>query len=252
MAQLRRWAPLLVIAALVMLIAGAASIVDLKAADVDVPRLDEILDISQQPTEEEETREVPPPDPDGGGAAEDGVHPFLLVLGGVLLTFVFGILAVVIYMLLRHYLTQRRYREITPVDFSDPGVEEEPGAEEVREAVRAGLADIDAGDDPRKAVIACWLSLERAAAKAGTARAESETPGDLVTRLLAAHNVNDQALALLTNSYRQARYAPDEVTEQLRSDARQALIEIDAQLAEAARQAREARETAERETEAVA
>lgn len=247
MAQLRRWSPLLVIAALVMLIAGAASIVDLKAADVPVPNFDDILDISQTPTEAEEP-EKPPTEPPAAPAADSGVHPFLWVVLGTILTFVLGTLVVVIVMLLRHYLQNRRFREFNPIEFSETAAEQETSAEEVREVVQAGLADIDAGDDPRRAVIACWLRLERAAASAGTARMESETPGDLVTRLLSAHHVNDRALKRLADSYRQARYAPDEVTEQVRADARQALVEIDAELAAAVHEAAAARAAAEAET----
>ncbi|HEY1178231.1 MAG TPA: DUF4129 domain-containing protein [Phytomonospora sp.] len=236
MAQLRRWAPLLVVAALVMLIAGAAAVVDLKAADVDVPSIDEILGVSQSPTEVEETfRPTAPPVPDG--AAGEGVHPFLWVVVGTVAVFLLGVIVFAVIMILRNFLENRRFRPTRPLDFAAAGAEQETSAEEVREVVQAGLADIDAGDDPRKAVIACWLRLEKAAATAGTARMVSDTPGDLVTRLLSAHRVNDRALQRLADSYRQARYAPDVVTEQVRADARQALVEIDAELAAAVREA---------------
>ena len=39
--------------------------------------------------------------------------------------------------------------------------------------------------DPRRAVIACWVRLEQAAAAAGTPRQPGDSPTDLVTRLLA-------------------------------------------------------------------
>ncbi|GIG65836.1 DUF4129 domain-containing protein [Phytomonospora endophytica] len=237
MAQLRRWAPLLAIAALVMLIAGAASIVDLKAADVEVPTLDDILGVSQSPTEVEETQRPEPPPPAAEAGAQSGVHPFFWVVVGTILTFFAGVIVFAVIMILRNYLENRRFREVRPLDFADAPAEQESSAEEVREVVRAGLADIDAGDDPRKAVIACWLRLEKAAAGAGTARMAADTPGDLVTRLLSAHRVNDRALQRLADSYRQARYAPDEVTEQVRADARQALTEIDAELAAAVHEA---------------
>ncbi len=56
-------------------------------------------------------------------------------------------------------------------------------------AVDAGLADLDDGD-PRAAVIACWVRLEEAAAAAGTPREPGDTPGELVLRLLAGHQVS--------------------------------------------------------------
>ncbi|MET8387792.1 DUF4129 domain-containing protein [Streptosporangium canum] len=112
-----------------------------------------------------------------------------------------------------------------------PAQERPPAAAgEMRAALRAALTDLDAGDDPRRAVIACWLRLEHAAAGAGTPRMAADTPGDLVTRLLAAHRVSGPALGRLAAAYRQARYAPHEVAESLRGTARRALAEVDAEL----------------------
>ncbi|GIH81326.1 DUF4129 domain-containing protein [Planobispora longispora] len=101
----------------------------------------------------------------------------------------------------------------------------------VREALRAGLADLDSAGDPRRAVIACWLRLEHAAARAGTPRALADTPADLVARLLAAHRVGEAALERLAAAYRRARYSPHEVDDPLRETARRALAEVDAELA---------------------
>ncbi|MFG1754758.1 DUF4129 domain-containing protein [Streptosporangium sandarakinum] len=112
---------------------------------------------------------------------------------------------------------------------------EEPAAGatdgEIRAALRAGLADLDAGGDPRRAVIACWLRLEHAAAGAGTSRLAADTPAELVARLLAGHRVGEPALNRLAAAYRRARYAPHEVTGSLRAEARAALAEVDAELA---------------------
>ncbi|MEU6743944.1 DUF4129 domain-containing protein [Streptosporangium sandarakinum] len=102
---------------------------------------------------------------------------------------------------------------------------------EIRAALRAGLADLDAGGDPRRAVIACWLRLEHAAAGAGTPRLAADTPTELVARLLAGHRVGEPALNRLAAAYRRARYAPHEVTGSLRAEARAALAEVDAELA---------------------
>lgn len=110
-------------------------------------------------------------------------------------------------------------------------VQERPAsADEVRAALRAGLTGLDAGDDPRRAVIACWLRLEHAAAGAGTPRLAADTTADLVARLLAAHQVGGPALDRLAAAYSQARYAPHEVDESLRVTARRALAEVDAEL----------------------
>ena len=83
---------------------------------------------------------------------------------------------------------------------------------------------------PRRAVIACWLRLEHAAAGSGTPRLAADTTADLVARLLAVHKVGEPALGRLAGAYRQARYAPHEVDESLRDTARRALAEVDAEL----------------------
>ncbi|PZS35780.1 MAG: DUF4129 domain-containing protein [Pseudonocardiales bacterium] len=90
-------------------------------------------------------------------------------------------------------------------------------------AAEAGLADLDDGTDPRRAVIAAWLRLEQAAASAGIPRRPAETPGELAERLLAAHAVSPVTLAGLAGLYREARYSRHPVDERMRSDARRAL-----------------------------
>ncbi|WP_433541654.1 DUF4129 domain-containing protein [Streptosporangium sandarakinum] len=128
-------------------------------------------------------------------------------------------------------------RALSRLEYGSPDAapaHEEPAAGaddgEIRAALRAGLADLDAGGDPRRAVIACWLRLEHAAAGAGTPRLASDTPAELVARLLAGHRVGEPALNRLAAAYRLARYAPHEVTGSLRAEARAALAEVDAEL----------------------
>lgn len=144
-----------------------------------------------------------------------------------------GTIGLFLYAGLRYLLTERvGRRELVDQAASQPGGRLE--SEQLRQAVRAGLADLDAGGDPRRAVIACWLRLERIAAAAGTARLAADTPADLVARLLAAHRVSDRALDQLASAYRLARYAPVEVGDELLTTARAALADIDAALSAAA------------------
>lgn len=97
--------------------------------------------------------------------------------------------------------------------------------------VLAGLADIEQDGDPRRAIIACWLGLERAAAAAGTPRAAAETPADLVTRVLAAHAVRPYALEVLSSLYREARYSGHPMGADQRDAARSALQDVHGDLA---------------------
>ena len=110
-----------------------------------------------------------------------------------------------------------------------------PGQQKVRDevlaAVDAGLLDLDDSDtDPRRAVIACWVRLEQAAAAAGTPRQPGDTPGELVTRLLAGHRVSAAVLFALAEVYRLARYATHTVDAAMRDQARGALRQLRAEL----------------------
>src|SRR5204863_9458777 len=88
-------------------------------------------------------------------------------------------------------------------------------------AVEAGLSDLDDADaDPRRAVIACWVRLEQAAAAAGTPRNVGDTPTELVTRLLTGHAVSAAVLYWLAEVYRLARYATHTVDATMRDQAR--------------------------------
>ncbi len=99
--------------------------------------------------------------------------------------------------------------------------------ERVRAAVDEGLADLDVADrDPRRAVIACWVRLEAAAAAAGTEREPGDTSTELVERLLAEHAVTASVLAGFAAVYREARFATHVVDETMREQARAALRQV--------------------------
>jgi Domain of unknown function (DUF4129) len=103
--------------------------------------------------------------------------------------------------------------------------------EAVLAAVDAGLSDLDDNDlDPRRAVIACWVRLEQAAAAAGTPREVGDSPADLVVRLLGAHQVSAHVLYPLADVYRLARYATHTVDASMRDQARSALRQLRAEL----------------------
>jgi hypothetical protein len=98
-------------------------------------------------------------------------------------------------------------------------------------ALDAGLEELsDTDRDPRRAVIACWVRLEQAAAAAGTPRNLGDSPTDLVGRLLREQRVDEQALAALLAVYREARYATHTVDDQMRRQARSALERLRADL----------------------
>ncbi|GLY01088.1 MULTISPECIES: DUF4129 domain-containing protein [Actinoplanes] len=104
-------------------------------------------------------------------------------------------------------------------------------AEDLVAALDAGLEELsDTDRDPRRAVIACWVRLEDAAAAAGTPRHPGDSPTDLVGRLLAEQQVDAAVLAALLEVYREARYATHTVDDQMRQQARSALQRLRADL----------------------
>jgi hypothetical protein len=105
-------------------------------------------------------------------------------------------------------------------------------ASRMRAAIDAGLTELDEADaDPRRAVIACWVRLERAAAEAGVPREPGDTSTDLVSRVLAGQRVSADVLATFAALYREARFASHQVDPSTRDRARAALRQIRSELA---------------------
>lgn len=227
LAALRRWWPL---AAVVVLLGAAAF-----AAGHSAPQLERMepgLDITVEPDGPRAgfyptpAGEAPPAVPeDASSGVPDWVGPLALTVLGVLAGV---ILLLVIWALVRDQLRRRAARPARN-RAAEPAGE---AADEVVAALDAGLQDLDDADrDPRRAVIACWVRLEQAAAAAGTPRRPGDTPADLVGRLLAEQQVHADVLAALAAVYRQARYATHVVDERMRADARAALGRLRTDLA---------------------
>ncbi|HKS98550.1 MAG TPA: DUF4129 domain-containing protein [Rugosimonospora sp.] len=142
---------------------------------------------------------------------------------GILLAALAGVL---IFLLLRGSLRTRAGRLLVEAERQPT----QPRREDVLAAVDAGLSDLDDDRDPRRAVIACWVRLEQAAAAAGTPREAGDSPTDLVVRLLHAHQVSARVLYALADVYRLARYATRTVDTGMRDQARAALTQLRAEL----------------------
>ena len=154
---------------------------------------------------------------------------------GTAVTIILGVVALavllaIVWFLIKDTVSVRKGR----LDTEQPGGRPEHRREDVLAAVDAGLLDLAADDaDPRRAVIACWVRLEQAAAAAGTPRHPGDAPGELVTRLLHEQRVSAPVLADLAEVYRLARYAATHTVDAgMRSDAQAALTHLRAELAE--------------------
>ena len=224
LAALRRWWPLAAVIGLLFVAALAATRSSPQLERIQ-PKIEVVPTITAFPGAPDATGEARanPAADDVSGGLPDWAGRAALIALAVLVAVVAGL---VIRAVVRDRLRRRpgRRRVIT---------EEAPRtAEELVAALDAGLLDLsDTDRDPRRAVIACWLRLEQAAAAAGTPRRPGDTPGDLVGRLLAEQQVDASVLADLAAVYREARYATHTVDERMRADARQALQRLRTDLA---------------------
>jgi hypothetical protein len=212
----RSWWPLLAVTVLLVLVGGAAAVATPQLTRIPIPSSTRQPDgLYDGPTPVQQS----PGPTRGERVARPAVPSWLMpLLGGLLLTVIVGGLLTALWLTTRGRLRPR------PGQIEEPGTTRRPSAEEVVAAVDAGLSDLSDTDlDPRRAVIACWVRLEQVAAAAGTPRQVTDTPADLVTRLLSAHDVDAAVLAEFADIYRRARYTTHTVDEQMRGQARAAL-----------------------------
>ncbi|MEJ3741976.1 DUF4129 domain-containing protein [Actinomycetes bacterium KLBMP 9797] len=219
---LRKWWPLGAVALLLALAAVAAAHSSPRLKRVESPvGIEPSLPALEEPAAA--ATDAPTAAPESGGAAvPDWLLIVALGIGGALLAVLIGVM---VWSLARD-LTRRRRGAAMPGRRTRAAT-----AEDVVAALDAGLVDLsDADRDPRRAVIACWLRLEQAAAAAGTPRQATDTPTDLVTRLLSGHHISADVLAGFANVYREARYGTHTVDERMRTQARGALERLRAEL----------------------
>jgi hypothetical protein len=226
LAALRRWWPLSAVIGLLVVAALAATRSE--------PQLERV-----NPAAEPSADDAPPllpaeplETPAGGAGSTapsaDGLPGWLGTAALVVLGIAgLVVITLVIWAIVRDQ-TRRRARR---VGRRAPVTEEPRTAEDLVAALDAGLEELsDTDRDPRRAVIACWVRLEQAAAAAGTPRHAGDSPTDLVGRLLREQRVDAGVLAALLEVYRQARYATRTVDDQMRAQARSALQRLRADL----------------------
>jgi len=217
--RLARWVPLAAVVALLGMAMLATAFANPPIDTVPQPQV--VATNTSNPLDEsaEPSGEVTPP-PQHALPRVNIPAGLAWVLGGLCGVIVLAMVGLLIWLLVGERIGQRQIEMLEP---ESPPTDEET-ERTVRAAVDAGLADLDDADgDPRRAVIACWVRLEAAAAAAGTERSPGDTSTELVSRLLARHHVSEPVLSALAEVYREARFARHELDQATREQARTAL-----------------------------
>jgi hypothetical protein len=100
--------------------------------------------------------------------------------------------------------------------------------EDLRDALAEGAAalrDIQV-DDARKAIIACYVAMEKRLANTGAARSDADTPDELLARATEAGLVHGTAARTLTGLFYEARFSTHPLGAGKRDTARRALDEM--------------------------
>jgi hypothetical protein len=87
-------------------------------------------------------------------------------------------------------------------------------------------AELETEADAREAVIACYVRMERALADAGSPRHPTESPLELLDRVLGAHDVPEHDAQRLTGLFTEARFSTHRITPEMRDAARRSLAAI--------------------------
>jgi hypothetical protein len=149
------------------------------------------------------TSSIPP------GVVEPGGSPLVaVVVVGVALTVLLGALAVMFVMARRG---------------GGAGV---PPAAPALEEVEAGIQELSSIPDPRRAVIACYVRMQRAIDAAGIGRAPSDTPLEVLAKVLGERLPAAPATQRLTGLFERAKFSQHAVDEAMRREALAALEDV--------------------------
>jgi len=139
--------------------------------------------------------------------------PFLAVLGA-------GGIAVAAFV-----IAERRRRRRLPKDWAVTEV--------LADVLEETLDDLRAEPDPRRAVIAAYVRMERSLAAHGIPRRRFEAPHEYLSRVLSEVSGGRLAATRLTSLFERARFSPYEVDENMKASAIEAIESLQADLAAA-------------------
>lgn len=159
-----------------------------------------------------------------------GVTPWAWLV----LAIVLGAVVVVLVALRLHFVRRRRQLAgdrdpragPTPVP-DDTATDED--LEDLERRLDTALRDLSAGE-PRNAIVAIWLHLERLLAARSFRRDAADTPTEYAARARASYQLDATALDDLAELYREARFSTHPLTEEHRARAHDCLRRLQAGL----------------------
>lgn len=179
---------------------------------------------------------TPSPEPTmpPGQIQENSVDTWLVVLLRVVIVAFFLAVLIAIVVAVVRFVRGRRRRSLITRRVLEPDEMEMlwiplpegvyvPPIPAIGDAMSQSRAALVEGSDARAAIIAAWLRLEQAAEDSGVRPRPTDTPTDLVHRLVAHSAVATRHLGTLAEVYRRARFAPEEPDERDRAVALDAL-----------------------------
>ncbi len=163
--------------------------------------------------------------------------PVLVSIVGFALKLVLVAVVVVVLVAVGRAL---RDRWVTREQDTDDEVAVDLVPEALLEGAREG-EELLARGTPGNAVIAAWVALEDAVRGAGVRDDDSRTAAELVTTVLRSYRVDRAPLDTLAALYREARFSRHPIGEDQRTRAREALVQVQADLRRTVAQAARAR-----------
>jgi hypothetical protein len=152
--------------------------------------------------------------------------PWIVNLVELAMKLVLAVVVVVVLVAIGRALLDRwRTREVS----EDQVAAVDVVPEALLEAALEGERQLSRGT-PANAVIAAWVALEEACRAAGVRDDDSRTAAELVTAVLRSHRVDRAPLDTLAALYREARFSTHPIGEDQRTTAREALVQVQADL----------------------
>ncbi|WP_369372782.1 DUF4129 domain-containing protein [Promicromonospora sp. Populi] len=178
-----------------------------------------------------ETQPSPSGSPSQAATQENPPPPDLSWLVPIITAIITILATALIILVIRELLAARSRRMAARHDNLTGGTaagadDEAVNLPELQDAVTRALAHLDGHARPRDAVVAAWVALEEAAARAGTHRNPAQTPTEFAGTVLAATPAPPTAVTHLRTLYQRARFTDRPIDAPAVNQAREALADI--------------------------